>query len=78
LRCLRPGRENLASFRAAAGPAAVAAECNRRFRAHLKVLVDARTASDVLRRLAKEGEIQLVQKGKAHHQALYKRRPGAS
>ena len=56
------------------GPAAVAAECNRRFRAHLKDLVDPRTASDVLRRLEKEGEIQRVQKGKAHHEALYKRR----
>jgi len=55
----------------------VAAECNRRFRAHLRVLVDSRTASDVLRRLAREGEIQLVKKGKAHHEALYKRRSGA-
>ena len=60
------------------GPAAVAAETNRRFRAHLKVLVDTRTASDVLRRLAKEGDIQLVRKGKAWQEALYKRRPGAS
>jgi ribosomal protein S25 len=56
------------------GPAAVAAECNRRFRSHLKVLVDPRTASDVLRRLAREGHIQLVRKGKARHEALYKRR----
>ena len=60
------------------GPAAVAAETNRRFRSHLKVLVDTRTASDVLRRLAKEGEIQLVRKGKAWREALYKRRQGAS
>ena len=60
------------------GPAAVAAECNRRFRAYLRVLVDPRTASDVLRRLEKEGEIQLVKKGKAHHEALYKRRGRAS
>ena len=59
------------------GPAAVAAEANRRFRPHLKTLIDSRTASDVLRRLAKEGEIQLVRKGKAHHEALYKRRRGA-
>jgi hypothetical protein len=59
------------------GPAAAAAETNRRFRAHLKTLVDSRTASDVLRRLEKEGELQRVQKGKAYHEALYRRRPGA-
>ncbi|HEV8583199.1 MAG TPA: hypothetical protein VGX68_29375 [Thermoanaerobaculia bacterium] len=56
------------------GPAAVAAETNRRFRSHLRELVDTRTASDVLRRLAREGEIVLVQKGKARHEALYRRR----
>ncbi len=56
------------------GPAAVAAECNRRFRPHLRELVDTRTASNVLRRLARDGEIQLVKKGKAHHEALYRRR----
>jgi hypothetical protein len=60
------------------GPAAVAAEANRRFRAHLRELVGPRTASDVLRRLVKEGELQLVRKGKANYQALYKRRAGAS
>lgn len=58
------------------GPAAVAAEVNRRFRTHLRNLVDSRTASDVLRRLEREGKIQIVQKGKAHHEALYKRRSG--
>jgi hypothetical protein len=41
------------------------------------VLVDPRTASDVLRRLAREGEIQRVQKGKAYLEALYKRKLGA-
>jgi hypothetical protein len=56
------------------GPAAVAAEVNRRYRAHLRELVGPRTASDVLRRLFQEGEIQLVRKGKAKHEALYKRR----
>jgi hypothetical protein len=56
------------------GPAAVAAEVNRRFRAHLRKLVDSRTVSDTLRRLEKEGKIQIVQKGKARHEALYKRR----
>ena len=39
---------------------------------------DERTASDVLRRLAREGELQLVRKGKAHIEALYKRRGSAS
>jgi hypothetical protein len=60
------------------GPAAVATEANRRFRSHLRERVDPRTASDVLRRLAREGEIQLVRKGKAHREALYKRRQGAA
>jgi hypothetical protein len=60
------------------GPAAVAAEANRRFRAHLREPVGPRTASDVLRRLVREGELQLVRKGKAHIEALYKRRRGAS
>ncbi|HEY7215161.1 MAG TPA: hypothetical protein VIC28_11060 [Thermoanaerobaculia bacterium] len=59
------------------GPAAVAAECNRRFRSHLKERVHPRTVSDVLRRLAREGEIHLVKKGKANHEALYGRRGGA-
>ncbi len=59
------------------GPSALAAECNRRFRAHLRERVDSRTASDVLRRLASEGKIHLVKKGKANHEALYKRRSGA-
>jgi len=56
------------------GPAAVAAATNKRFRSHLKELVDTRTASDVLRRLEKEGEIELVRKGKAYKESLYKRR----
>jgi len=60
------------------GPAAVAAEANRRFQAHLKEPVGPRTASDVLRRLAREGELQLVRKGKAHIEALYKRRSSAA
>jgi len=58
------------------GPAAVAAETNRRFQAHLRVPVDSRIASDVLRRLEKEGELKLVKKGRARHEALYKRRSG--
>jgi len=60
------------------GPAVVAAEANRRFGAHLREPIGPRTASDVLRRLAREGELQLVRKGKAHIEALYKRSGGAS
>jgi hypothetical protein len=52
-------------------------ECNRRFQAHLQERVESRTASDVLRRLAREGEIHLVKKGRANHEALYKRRKDA-
>jgi hypothetical protein len=59
------------------GPKAVAAEVNRRYRAHLHELVGPRTASDVLRRLFQEGELKLVRKGKANHEALYKRRAKA-
>jgi hypothetical protein len=59
------------------GPAAVAAEANRRFRSHLRKAVDIRTASDLLRRLVREGELVLVQKGKAYHEALYRRRAAA-
>ena len=56
------------------GPGAVSAEANRRFQAHLKKPVGPRTASDVLRRLVREGRLQPVRKGKAHIEALYKRR----
>lgn len=60
------------------GPKAVAAEVNRRFKAHLREPVGPRTASDVLRRLARDGVLELVRKGKAVHEALYRRRRGAS
>jgi len=56
------------------GPTAVAEEVNRRFRRRLREPVGPRTASDVLRRLLDEGEIQLVRKGKAFYEALYRRR----
>lgn len=59
------------------GPVAVAAEVNRRFKAHLREPVTPRTASDVLRRLVKEGRLKLVRKGKARHEALYGRKPKA-
>lgn len=59
------------------GPAAVAAETSRRFADHLREPVGSRTASDVLRRLLAEGQLQLVRKGTAKREALYKRRPRA-
>jgi hypothetical protein len=58
------------------GPAALAAEANRRFADRLRKPIDPRTASDILRRMLAEGEIELVQKGKAFHEALYAKRPG--
>jgi hypothetical protein len=60
------------------GPKAVAAEANRRFKAHLSQPVGPRTASDVLRRLVKEGKLQLVREGTANREAVYKRRRRAS
>jgi hypothetical protein len=60
------------------GATAVAAEANRRFRDRLHESVGPRTASDVLRRMHDEGEIQLVREGKAFHEALYARRQTGS
>jgi hypothetical protein len=60
------------------GPKAVAAEANRRFEAHLIQPVGPRTASDVLRRLLKEGKLQLVREGGANLEALYRRKRKAS
>lgn len=57
------------------GPAAVAAETSRRFAGRLRKPVSPRTASDVLRRMLAEGEIQLFREGTAKREALYKRRP---
>jgi hypothetical protein len=56
------------------GPTAVAAEANRRFAERLSKPVEARTASDVLRRVAAEGGIELVREGVPFHEALYKRK----
>jgi hypothetical protein len=56
------------------GPTAVAAEANRRFAERLSKPVEARTASDVLRRVAAEGGIELVREGLPFHEALYKRK----
>jgi len=55
------------------GPTAVAEETNRRFGSRLREEVVSRTASDVLRRLLAIGEIELVRKGKAFYEALYRR-----
>ncbi|HEX4961857.1 MAG TPA: hypothetical protein VF173_13520 [Thermoanaerobaculia bacterium] len=60
------------------GPTAVAAEVNRRFPDRLEEPVGPRAASDALRRMLAEGELDLVRKGKAAHEALYTRRPGRS
>lgn len=61
------------SFPEPFGPTAVAEEINRRFRKRLREEVGSRTASDVLRRMLACGEIELVRKGKAFHEALYRR-----
>ena len=55
-------------------PKAVAAEANRRFGDRLPGPIGTRTASDVLRQMRAEGQIQLARKGKAVHEALYTRR----
>jgi hypothetical protein len=55
------------------GASRVAAEVNRCFRRELRKPIDSRLASTVLRRLLAEGEVRLVQKGTAHHEALYNR-----
>ncbi|HEV8577630.1 MAG TPA: hypothetical protein VGX68_01000 [Thermoanaerobaculia bacterium] len=57
------------------GPAAVAAETSRLFADRLEKPVGSRTASDALRRMLAQGEIQLVRKGTANREALYKRKP---
>jgi hypothetical protein len=56
------------------GATAVAAETNRRFAARLKLRVESRTASDVLRRMRGEGRLELVRKGKAQTEAMYRRK----
>ncbi len=59
------------------GPYAAAAEVNRRFKDHLRKPVGPRTASDVLRRMLALDEIELVRKGTANREALYRRKPPA-
>ena len=57
------------------GPVEVAALVSRRFADRLEKPVERPAASDILRRLLREGKLQLVREGTAHHQALYKRKP---
>lgn len=55
-------------------PSRVAAEVNRRYRRELRKPMDSRLASTALRRLLAEGKVKLVEKGTAHHQAVYAKR----
>ncbi len=57
------------------GASAAAEETNRRFKDHLAKPVGPRTASDALRRMLAQDEIELVRKGTANRQALYRRKP---
>ena len=54
-------------------PTSIAEETSRRYAGHLRAPVDPRTASDVLRRLLAEGGLELVRKGTAKREALYRR-----
>ena len=54
-------------------PTSIAGEVNRRYREELRKLIDSRLASTALRRLLADGELRLVQKGTAHHEAVYAR-----
>ncbi|HEV7507310.1 MAG TPA: hypothetical protein VGS07_20650 [Thermoanaerobaculia bacterium] len=56
------------------GATNVAAEVNRRYPDRLEEPVGTRVSSDVLRRMLAEGELDLVRKGKASHEAWYRRR----
>jgi hypothetical protein len=66
------------SFAEPFGPAAVVAEANRRFADRLPKPVEHRMVSNVLRRMVKEGLLQVSREGKAHIEALYVRRPPRS
>ncbi|HEX3127255.1 MAG TPA: hypothetical protein VH394_07980 [Thermoanaerobaculia bacterium] len=56
------------------GATAVAQEVNKRYAKRLRQPVNVRSVSIMLSRLASEGVLQLVSKGKARHEALYSRR----
>jgi hypothetical protein len=57
-------------------PSSVAAELNERFPARRRRPFDGRDASVYLRRLLAEGDLRLVRKGGAAHEAVYARRTG--
>ncbi|HEV7503614.1 MAG TPA: hypothetical protein VGS07_01755 [Thermoanaerobaculia bacterium] len=54
-------------------PTRVSEEVKRRFGAELSGPMTSRLASTALRRLLSYGEVRLVKKGTAHHEALYTR-----
>jgi hypothetical protein len=54
-------------------PTGIAAEVNRRYRSELKKPLTAPTASTILRRMAADRRIRLVQQGGAHTPAVYRR-----
>jgi hypothetical protein len=56
------------------GPTAVMQEVNARFAKRLRQPVNVRSVSVALSRLAAEGALKVVRKGKAHHEALYSKR----
>jgi hypothetical protein len=55
------------------GPSSLAAEVNRAFSDRLDRPVGQRAASDVLRRMLADREVELARVGKASHEALYVR-----
>jgi hypothetical protein len=55
-------------------PSSMAGEVNETFARRLRRPVSGRTASVALRRLADLGDIELVRKGKAFHEAIYVKR----
>jgi hypothetical protein len=56
------------------GPSSLAKELNQRFAKTLRRRLDGRSVSIALRRLAAEGRIRIVEKGRAFHEAVYTRR----
>jgi hypothetical protein len=55
------------------GPTSLARELSQRFPKTLRRPVDGRAVSVTLRRLCRDGRIQLVQEGRAFHEAVYVR-----
>jgi hypothetical protein len=59
------------------GATTLSQEVNARFGNRLRRPLDPRTASVTLRRMEADGRIQLVEKGRAFHEAMYARQPKA-